>query len=103
MRTWQVERDRLVGLAYRMLGSVSEAEEVVQEAFLRLHRTHGVENPGQWLTRVGSRLCLDQLGSARLDVADGRGVGVNLVANPDKLQHLRPPGAISGSSAKSTS
>jgi RNA polymerase sigma-70 factor (ECF subfamily) len=65
MRTWQVERDRLVGLAYRMLGSVFEAEEVVQEAFLRLHRAQGVEDPGQWLTRVVSRLCLDQLGSAR--------------------------------------
>jgi RNA polymerase sigma factor (sigma-70 family) len=64
-RTWQVERDRLVGLAYRMLGSVFEAEEVVQEAFLRLHRTQGVDRPGQWLTTVVSRLCLDQLGSAR--------------------------------------
>jgi RNA polymerase sigma-70 factor, ECF subfamily len=64
-RTWQVERDRLVGLAYRMLGSVFEEEEVVQEAFLRLHRTQGVDRPSQWLTTVVSRLCLDQLGSAR--------------------------------------
>ena len=65
MQPWQVERDRLVGLAYRMLGSVFEAEEVVQEAFLRLHRTQSVEDPGSWLTTVVTRLCLDQLGSAR--------------------------------------
>jgi len=62
---WYAERDRLVGLAYRMLGSVFEAEEVVQEAFLRLYRSAAVEDPGPWLTTVVSRLCLDQLGSAR--------------------------------------
>ncbi len=42
-----------------------EAEEVVQEAFLRLYRSPGVEDPGAWLTTVVSRLCLDHLGSAR--------------------------------------
>ncbi len=62
---WYAERDRLVGLAYRMLGSVFEAEEVVQEAFLRLYRSAAVEDPRPWLTTVVSRLCLDQLGSAR--------------------------------------
>ncbi len=62
---WRVERERLVGLAYRVLGSVADAEEVVQEAFLRLHRTPGVADPAAWLTTVVSRLCLDQLGSAR--------------------------------------
>lgn len=62
---WQAHRERLVGLAYRMLGSVAEAEEVVQEAFVRLVRSGEVADPGAWLTTVVSRLCLDQLGSAR--------------------------------------
>ncbi len=64
-QAWRAERDRLVGVAYRMLGSVFDAEEVVQEAFLRLHRTPEVEDPGAWLTTVVTRLCLDQLGSAK--------------------------------------
>jgi RNA polymerase sigma factor (sigma-70 family) len=64
------ERRRLVGLAYRMLGTVSEAEDAVQEAFLRWYRLDeaeraGIVNPAGWLTRVTSRICLDMLGSAR--------------------------------------
>jgi predicted RNA polymerase sigma factor len=55
VQAWHAERDRLVGLAYRMLGSVVEAEEVVQEAFLRLHRSPEVADPGAWLTTVVSR------------------------------------------------
>jgi RNA polymerase sigma-70 factor (ECF subfamily) len=64
-RVWHAERERLVGLAYRMLGSVADAEEVVQEGFLRLMRTDGVADPGAWLTTVVSRLCLDRLAAAR--------------------------------------
>jgi RNA polymerase sigma factor (sigma-70 family) len=64
------ERRRLVGLAYRMLGTVSEAEDAVQEAYLRWYRLDdaertGIANPAGWLTRVTSRICLDMLGSAR--------------------------------------
>src|SRR3954471_2340247 len=51
--------------AYRMLGSVAEAEDVVQEAFLRLHRTKDVEHPKAFLTTVTTRLAIDQLRSAR--------------------------------------
>jgi RNA polymerase sigma-70 factor, ECF subfamily len=60
-------RGRLFGLAYRMLGSATAAEDVVQETFLRWHGTDPatVENPAGWLTTVCSRLCLDQLRSAR--------------------------------------
>ena len=60
-------RGRLFGLAYRMLGSATEAEDVVQETFLRWHGTDPatVENPAGWLTTVCSRLCLDRLRSAR--------------------------------------
>jgi RNA polymerase sigma-70 factor, ECF subfamily len=60
-------RPALVGLAYRLLGSVSEAEDAVQEAFLRLerHGTDGIDNLGGWLNRTTSRICLDRLTSAR--------------------------------------
>jgi RNA polymerase sigma-70 factor (ECF subfamily) len=57
-------------IAYRMLGSVSEAEDVVQEAFLRLHRAREggerIESPRAYLSTVVSRLSLDQLRSARV-------------------------------------
>src|SRR3954454_4210627 len=56
-------------IAYRMLGSVSEAEDVVQEGFLRLHRARAsgerIESPRAYLSTVVSRLALDQLRSAR--------------------------------------
>jgi RNA polymerase sigma-70 factor (ECF subfamily) len=56
-------RAHLRGVAYRMLGSLSEAEDAVQEAWLRLSRsdTSGVENLGGWLTTVVGRVCLDML------------------------------------------
>ncbi len=54
-------------IAYRMLGSVSEAEDVVQEAFLRLHRSGGeLESPKAFLATVTTRLAIDQLRSARI-------------------------------------
>ena len=61
------ERERLFALAYRMLGSVQDAEDVVQEAFLRWHRTpvDTIESPGAWLTTVVTRLALNQLQSSR--------------------------------------
>lgn len=57
----------LFGLAYRMLGSVTEAEDAVQEALYRLerHGTAGIDNLGGWLYRTTSRICLDRLTSAR--------------------------------------
>lgn len=60
------ERPGLFALAYRMLGSAAEAEDVLQEAWLRADRSGAVENPGAWLTTVVTRLCLDVLGSARV-------------------------------------
>ncbi|HET6706214.1 RNA polymerase sigma factor SigJ [Amycolatopsis sp.] len=65
------ERPRLTGLAYRLLGSLSDAEDVVQEAYGRWYALTGpqrdaIESPGAWLTTVASRICLDQLGSARV-------------------------------------
>jgi RNA polymerase sigma-70 factor (ECF subfamily) len=61
------ERPRLVGLAYRITGSRLDAEDVVQEAWLRAQRVDlaDLDRPEAWLTRVVSRLALDHLRSAR--------------------------------------
>jgi RNA polymerase sigma-70 factor, ECF subfamily len=61
------ERGRLFGVAYRLLGTVADAEDAVQETFLRWEQTDraAVENPAGWLTTVLTRHCLDQLRSAR--------------------------------------
>ncbi|MFC9230794.1 RNA polymerase sigma factor SigJ [Streptomyces decoyicus] len=60
---FEENRRHLRAVAYRMLGSVSEADDAVQEAWLRLSRSgvSGVENLGGWLTTVVGRVCLDQL------------------------------------------
>ena len=64
------ERRRLINLAYRLLGSLAEAEDAVQEAYARwfaLSRPQrdAIESPGAWLTTVTGRICLNLLGSAR--------------------------------------
>ncbi|MFI1333688.1 sigma-70 family RNA polymerase sigma factor [Streptomyces sp. NPDC020845] len=63
--SFETHRDRLRMVAYRMLGSLSEADDAVQEAWLRLVRgnTDNVDNLGGWLTTVVSRICLDMLRS----------------------------------------
>ncbi|WP_310718076.1 RNA polymerase sigma factor SigJ [Streptomyces lydicus] len=60
---FEENRSHLRAVAYRMLGSLSEAEDAVQEAWLRLNRSGAdeVENLGGWLTTVVGRVCLDQL------------------------------------------
>ena len=70
--TWLAERfeenrPRLRAVAYRLLGSLSESEDAVQEAWLRLHRadTATIENLAGWLTTVVSRVCLDMLRSRK--------------------------------------
>jgi len=65
------ERRNLLNLGYRMLGSLVEAEDVVQEAYARWYALSTreraqIERPGAWLTTVTSRLCLNQLRSARV-------------------------------------
>jgi RNA polymerase sigma factor (sigma-70 family) len=64
------ERRQLINLAYRLLGSLAEAEDAVQETYARWYalsaqQREAIENPGAWLTTVASRICLDLLGSAR--------------------------------------
>jgi RNA polymerase sigma-70 factor, ECF subfamily len=66
--TFEPHRRRLLGLAYRMLGSMAEAEDAVQEAYLRWHDTDraGVEDARAFLTTTTTRICLDVLKSARM-------------------------------------
>ncbi|MDX6302836.1 MAG: hypothetical protein QOF53_4050 [Nocardioidaceae bacterium] len=64
-RRFEEHRDRLVAVAYRMLGSTGEADDAVQEAWIRLSRSDAdeVRNLGGWLTTVVARVCLDMLRS----------------------------------------
>jgi RNA polymerase sigma-70 factor, ECF subfamily len=66
-RAWRDHRRHVLDIAFRMLGSLSEAEDVVQEAFSRLVRSEldQIDDVGGWLVVVVGRLCLDQLRSAR--------------------------------------
>lgn len=82
MRVWKMtpmesldavmaERHRLIALCYRLLGTLEEAEDAVQETYLRWYRLAeeeraAIANPQGWLTRVASRVCLDVLKSARV-------------------------------------
>ncbi|TDT42196.1 RNA polymerase sigma-70 factor (ECF subfamily) [Streptomyces sp. BK208] len=64
------ERRQLINVAYRLLGSLAEAEDAVQEAYARWYalptgRQEEIVSPGAWLTTVTGRICLDVLGSAR--------------------------------------
>ncbi len=65
---FETHRGFITGIAYRMLGSVAAAEDVVQDAFLRWHRAAPAEllEPKAYLTRIVTRLCLDVLKSARV-------------------------------------
>ncbi|MEV0381535.1 sigma factor, partial [Nonomuraea sp. NPDC050643] len=65
------ERRQLINLAYRLLGSLAEAEDVVQESYARWYamtprQREAVRSPGGWLMTVAGRICLDLLGSARV-------------------------------------
>ena len=64
---FEANRPHLRAVAYRMLGSLSEADDAVQESWLRLSRssTSGIENLGGWLTTVVGRVCLNMLRSRR--------------------------------------
>ena len=65
------ERRQLINLGYRLLGSLTEAEDVVQETYARWYAMPAseqevIESPGAWLTKVAGRICLNVLGSARV-------------------------------------
>ena len=76
---FESHRPHLRAVAYRMLGSLSEADDAVQEAWLRLSRadTSDVENLGGWLTTVVGRVCLDQLRTRKARREDSLDAHVN--------------------------
>jgi RNA polymerase sigma factor (sigma-70 family) len=86
---FEENRPRLRGVAYRMLGSLSDAEDAVQEAWLRLSRVDAatIEHLGGWLTTVVSRVCLDMLRSRKSRREEPMG------APATKLSVLRGEGA----------
>jgi RNA polymerase sigma factor (sigma-70 family) len=75
---FEEKRTHLRAVAYRMLGSLSEADDAVQESWLHLSRsgTSGVENLGGWLTTVVARVCLDMLRSRKSRQEDPLGAHV---------------------------
>ncbi|NEB07808.1 sigma-70 family RNA polymerase sigma factor, partial [Streptomyces coelicoflavus] len=91
------ERRRLINVAYRLLGSLAEAEDAVQEAYalwyaLPRSRQDEIVSPGAWLTTVTGRVCLDVLGSAR--ARRERYVGAWLPDPlPDRTERGHGPGA----------
>jgi RNA polymerase sigma-70 factor (ECF subfamily) len=71
---FEANRPRLKRLAYRMLGSVSEAEDAVQDAWIRWQRAgEGVTDPAAWLVRATTRLCIDRLRAAKVEREAYRG------------------------------
>jgi RNA polymerase sigma-70 factor (TIGR02957 family) len=95
-------RPLLFSIAYRMLGSASEAEDVVQEAFLRFHRAaeeEQIENPKAYLSQIVTRLSIDQLRSARVrrESYTGTWLPEPLVGEtePDAAQHAETADSLS--------
>ena len=92
------ERRQLINVTYRLLGSLADAEDVVQETYARWYAMPGpqqevIESPGAWLTTVASRICLDLLGSAR--VRRERYVGEWIPEPlPDRSEWISGPSAV---------
>ncbi|MBN8977026.1 MAG: sigma-70 family RNA polymerase sigma factor [Rhizobiales bacterium] len=88
---FEAQRPRLLRLAYRMLGSVSEAEDVVQDAWLRWQRYDrtDIQSPPAFLSRVVTRLCLDAMKSARVrrETYFGTWLPDPIAEAPDEAEH----------------
>ena len=84
-------RPLMLSIAYRMVGSFSEAEDLVQDAYERLMRESGVENERAWLTTVLTRLCIDHLRSARVrrEQYPGTWLPEPVIADPAPASALR--------------
>lgn len=67
MEQFNEHRQMIFGVAYRMLGRVAEAEDIVQETWLRWQKQNvaDIQSPKAWLVSTATRLCIDQLRSAR--------------------------------------
>ncbi|WP_027081183.1 RNA polymerase sigma factor SigJ [Luteimonas mephitis] len=107
LAAFEQARPGLLGLAYRILGSRTDAEDAVQDTFLKWQANDrgGVDNPGAWLTTVCTRHCLDLLRSA--DRARVEYVGPWLpepvqTANDDTIEHATPEHASALASSLTT-
>lgn len=99
---FEAQRDRLRAVAYRMLGSLSEADDAVQEAWLRLGRVDAgqVDNLAGWLRTVVTRICLDMLRSRRSRREDLTGQQVlDQVCDPAQGSHRCVAGRLGEPSA----
>jgi RNA polymerase sigma-70 factor (ECF subfamily) len=90
---FEAQRARLTGVAYRMLGSKSEADDAVQESWLHVSRAgaDGVDNLDGWLTTIVARVCLDMLRSRksrREDPEEPRGAPAAVAINPEEENQL---------------
>src|SRR6266540_5357250 len=87
---FEENRGRLRAMAYRMLGSLSEADDAVQETWLRVSRAgaSGVENPGGWLTTVAARVCLNMLRERRSRREEP--LSDRVVGRADRLAPVQP-------------
>jgi RNA polymerase sigma factor (sigma-70 family) len=97
---FEAHRAHLRAVAYRMLGSVSDAEDAVQESWLRLSRSEAgdIESLRAWLTTVVARVCLDMLRTREarrgngdpvgfaLTIVDGRISAIDMTADPDRVR-----------------
>ena len=90
-------RPLLFSIAYRMVGSVAEAEDLVQEAFVRFHREAEVEAPKAFLTTVVTRLAIDHLRSARVrrEAYVGAWLPEPIVAVPGVAEHVEEDETLS--------
>jgi RNA polymerase sigma factor (sigma-70 family) len=88
---FEAERGRLGAVAYRMLGSRAEADDAVQEAWIRLSRADpdGVANFSAWLTTVVARVCLDMLRSRKARREDEIGEGAAEIASGEDVERDR--------------
>lgn len=83
---FEANRSRLEGIAYRMLGSRAEADDAIQEAWLKVVRADiaAIENFGGWLTTLTGRVCLDRLRSRRARPEDAAGVDIPVAQDSTK-------------------
>ena len=81
---FDAERPRLTAIAVRMLGSVADADDVLQESWLRYSRTTDIDDLPAWLTTVVTRLCLDELRKRRTrSVAEAESPSVDAPVDPE--------------------
>ena len=104
-RRFEENRGRLTAVAYRMLGSTAEADDAVQDAWLRLDRADadGVDNLPGWLTTVVARICLDRLRSRTSRREDPLDVGAGARRRRARSTRRRRPCSPTRSASRCSS